>query len=89
MAAVILAVVELLTVAELLAVMQFSMIEEVGQEVVISLTGGFLNLDRSSPIIFCFSSGTGVGLSSLLGGICHDLVKIHLLMQGKWRAMEL
>ena len=79
---IIVVVVVLLTVAELLVVAEFSMIEGVGWEVVISLTGGFLDLDRSSPIIF-FSSGTGMGLSSLLGGTGHDLVTNKCAEAGK------
>ena len=81
-AAMILAVVELLVVAELLAMAEFSMTKDAGQEVVISLAGGFLNFDRSKPLIICFSSGTGTGLS-LLGGIGHDLVTNKYAVAGK------
>ena len=76
-AAVILAVVVLMAVAEC------SVAEGVGQGIVIYLGGGFLNLVKSNPIAFCFSSGTGVGLSSLVGSISHDLVTNKFTVAGK------
>ena len=52
---------------------EFSMTEDMGWEVVISLAGGFLYFKRSNALTCCFSSRTNMGVSSLLWGLSHDL----------------
>ena len=69
--------------AVILALSECSVAEGVGQDVVIFLGGRFLNLVKSNPIIFCFSSGAGAGLSSLVEGIGHDLVANKFAAAGK------
>ena len=51
-----------LVVAVILAMVGLS--DGIGWEVVISLTGGFLHIERSNFLAFCFSYGTGIGMSS-------------------------
>ena len=52
---------------------EFSVTEGVGREIVICLAGGFLYFERANALTFCFSSGTDMGVSSLLWGFGHDL----------------
>ena len=73
----------ILAVTVLLAVAECSVAEGIRWRVVISLAGGFLNLVKSNPITFCFSSGTDMGLSSLVEGISHDLVTNKFAVAGK------
>ena len=57
----------------ILAMADFSMTEGMGQEVAISLAGGFLYFEGSNALTFCSSSGIDMGVSSLLWGFGHDL----------------
>ena len=54
---------------------EFSVTEGTGWEVIISLAEGFLNFERSNVLTFCFcfSSGTDMGVTSLLWDLGHDL----------------
>ena len=60
-------------VAVILAMVGLSVAVGIRWEFVTSLIGGFLRFDRSNLLVFCFSSGTGIGISFLLYSLGHDL----------------